>query len=180
MPKPPLPRPYHTPAPLAPVAPLDQLRGSFAALHAAVREKIAGIVGVVVSDVVRRTVRGVLDRGTAPAAKPVSDPDDEWWDDDETGATDDEPDDRDETLTPPKPLSDKPSRLTAAVTLGVQAATWWSRRNGGRGSGTHVAAAGVVATAAGYLLGRLAVVAGAALSVLALADAAESATTFLS
>src|SRR5262245_37574192 len=117
MPKPPLPKPYGAAVPIAPPAPLDQLRSSFATLHAAVREKIAAIVGVVVADVVRRAVRGILDRSTAPpvAAKPIAhDADDDWWDD-ERDEMDDELADRDELPEQPKPAApDRPSQLAAA------------------------------------------------------------------
>jgi hypothetical protein len=150
---------------------IDRLQATFAALNTAVRDKVAEIVGKTVSDVVRQTVRMVLEpKAEDPAYRP--EPDDEVWSD--------EPDDRrrhqveeeDEWIRPtsaPK-TPDRPlPRLATAVLIGGRVASWWLTRVPSRKSWSCFAA-GVVAGVGAYALGPVAVAVLPALAALALAD----------
>src|SRR4051812_27210504 len=107
---------------------IDRLQATFAALQAAVRDKVAEVVGKTVEDLVRHTVRAVLERATTgPGYRPDSE--DGWWDDD--------PDDRrrtyddDDDQWPTVPTTSAPSqrpRLTTAFIAGCRAAGWWLTR----------------------------------------------------
>src|SRR4051794_3313241 len=61
---------------------LDRLQATFAALNTAVRDKVAEVVGKTAEDLVRQTVRAVLEKTTTlqPESRPASETG--WWDDD--------------------------------------------------------------------------------------------------
>jgi hypothetical protein len=169
---------------------IDRLRGTLAALHRLVCERVAELVGATVADVVRQTVRAALEPPapsipvapvTPVACRDGYDP----WGGPETQdcAGDRDPiDDRSdpwgyhETVAPampPSPLAPSPEppvlpRLAAAAVVGLRAAAWWlatSRLR--RGWGCVVA--GVLAGGAAYALGPVAVAVAPAVTALSLA-----------
>ena len=108
---------------------VDRLRATFAALHAAVKEKVAEVVGAAAADAVRAAVRAVLDAAPPPPAAPrrptaggwgEDDPDADGWGDDA------------DWPPPARPARDpapgRRARLLAAVLAGGRAAGWWLAR----------------------------------------------------
>lgn len=158
---------------------IDRLQATFAALNSAVRDKVAEIVGKTVSDVVRQTVRMVLDpRAEATAYRP--DPNDELWGDEPDARRRRPVDEEDEWLRPaavPKTPQRPLPRVAAAILIGSKVAAWWLTRMQSRKSWGWFAA-GVVAGGVAYAVGPVAVAILPALAALALADrSAEFANT---
>jgi hypothetical protein len=156
---------------------IDRLQATFAALNSAVRDKVAEVVGKTVEDLVRNTVRIVLERATTgPDYRKESE--DGWWDDDE-------PNDRrrrtyndDDSWSRPASVQPTPSRprFATAFLAGCRTAGWWLSRTTREAKTWTWAVAGLVAGVAVYAFPPLAAALLPAAAALTLADGAVDLT----
>jgi hypothetical protein len=169
---------------------LDRLRHTLDTLGQRLRDALAHAVGQAVAGAVQEAVHVVLanrpsparpvpfDRPRAPPALSWEEPAEPPWPDEADGRA--QEDWGDEPLPQPasSPRQPQPRSFGRALLVGCETAAWWLRRQAGRGTAWAALGLGLAAAVAVLAGGPLAAaglgLAGTALGLLGLADAARA------
>jgi hypothetical protein len=170
---------------------LDDLRDALAVMGERLRDAVAHSVGGTVAGTAREVVRGLLASPEQSSFSPtpprssshwgsLHDPERTRYDEDDNSWTRDWPDrqsyeDEPPVAASPVLVAPAPLRWARALAVGCHAVAWWLRRQASNAPAWATLGVGFVVAVAAYWAG--ATLSGAALSMLALADAPHATST---